>query len=391
MIKTIAVLVVLMSLVARAQAAPLPPGSYNSSGHTIYVGVENELPESPHNDFFDPTSQHTGDLQSPRGLQLRSGISEERHVLDTAQGRLGFSLYYASGEPRPTVILIHGNDPEAREMGFIIPFFVCNGINVISYDQRGVGESKGNWFLNGPIQKADDVDAIYDALRNDRHIDSHRIGLWGFSNGGWTAPLVSLRRPMAFMILQSSPTESLLSNIDYEVEQQMLRHAVGAYIPKALAVWHVVEKAIHGEVSWAVARQAYDSAAQQSWFKYSLMPQLGLSLPPPPSVVAGLRRAINFDPTNVLLHVTVPTLALYGTLDRNVDAADSATHLREYLTRAGDRDFKIETYTHVGHLLEISKTGYNGDQEPPERFAPGYPAIMITWLSQRGLTKGQQR
>jgi pimeloyl-ACP methyl ester carboxylesterase len=387
MARTVVVLAIWLSLVARAQASTLAPGAYVVSGQTIYVGVEHELPDPASNDFFDPASQHTGDLHAIHDLRLRSGISEERRTIEAPQGRLGFSLYYAGVKPRAAVILIHGNDPEAREMGFIIPFFVSNGINVISYDQRGVGESTGNWFLNGPSQRAADVAAIYDVMRSDPHVDSHRIGVFGFSNGGWTAPLVTLHRPIAFMILKSAPTETLAKNIDYEVEQQMRRHNVEAASPQALALWHAFEQALDGSVSWSYTQRLYDLDAKQPWFKYSLMPELGISIPPPPSMIAGLRRLVTFDPTQTLLSVSTPTLALYGALDRNVDAADSATHLREYLARAGDRDVTIKMYPNAGHQLIVSKSGYNGDSTPPERFVPGYPQIVIAWLAQRGFTK----
>jgi pimeloyl-ACP methyl ester carboxylesterase len=383
--KAIVAFAIWLSLIAQAQASTLAPGLYDASGHEVYIGVEHELPDPPSNDFFDSTSQHTGDLRATRDFQLRCGILEERRVIQTAQGRLGFSLYYLGERPRSTVILIHGNDPEAREMGFVVPFFVCNGINVVSYDQRGVGESAGNWFLNGPSQRADDVVSIYDAMHGDRHVDSHRIGVWGFSNGGWTAPLVSLRRPIAFMILKSAPTETLTQNIDYEVEQLLGRHGESAATPQAIALWHAFEQALDGRVSWSYVKQLYDLDARQPWFKYSLMPDLGVPIPPPPATIAGLRRLVTFDPKDTLLSVSAtPTLALYGALDRNVDAADSATHLREYLVRAGDRDVTIETYPNAGHQLVISKSGYNGDPELPERFVPGYPQIIITWLAQRG-------
>jgi alpha-beta hydrolase superfamily lysophospholipase len=386
--KTILALAIWLAVTARAQASTLAPGLYTASGHTIYVGVEHELPEPSSNDFFDSTSQRTGDLHVTHDLHLRSGILEDRRVIEAGQGRLGFSLYYAGDGARATVILIHGNDPETREMGFIIPFFVCNGINVISYDQRGVAESAGNWFLNGPSQRADDVAAIYDEMRSDPHVDSHRIGLWAFSNGGWTAPLVSLHRPIAFMILKSAPTESLAQNIDYEVEQEMRRHNVETAAPQATALWHTFERALNGTVSWSYTKRLYDLDAKQAWFRYSLMPELGISIPPPSSMIAGLRRFVTFDPTHTLLSISsTPTLALYGLLDRNVDAADSAMHLREYLTRAGDGDVRIKTYRNAGHQLIVSKSGYNGEPALPERFVSGYPQIVITWLAERGFTK----
>jgi pimeloyl-ACP methyl ester carboxylesterase len=387
-LQTFVVLAVALSLVARADASTLAPGLYAVSGQAMYVGVEHELPDPASNDFFDPASQRTGDLHLTHDLHLRSGISEERRVIEAPQGRLGFSLYYLGNKPRATVILIHGNDPETREMGFIVPFFVCNGINVISYDQRGVGESAGNWFLNGPSQRAGDVAAIYDAMRSDAHVDTRRIGVWGFSNGGWTAPLVALHRPVAFMILKSAPTESLAQNIDYEVEEQMRRHGVEAASPQAVALWHAFEGALDGSVSWNYAKRLYDVDAKRSWFRYSLMSGLGFSIPPPPSMIAGLRRLVTFDPTHTLLSLSsTPVLALYGALDRNVDASDSATHLRAYLARAEDRDVTIKTYPNAGHQLIVSKSGYNGDATLPERFVPGYPQIVIAWLAHRGFVR----
>jgi len=356
------------------------------------VGVEHTLPDPASNDFFDSTSQLTGELHATPDLHLRAGILEERRIIEAAQGRIGFSLYYAGERPRATVILIHGNDPETREMGFIIPFFVCNGINVISYDQRGVGESAGDWFLNGPTQRADDVAAIYDVMRSDLHVDSHRIGIWAFSNGGWTAPVVAVHRPVAFMILKSAPTESLAQNIDYEVEQTMRRHNAQDAAPQAIALWHAFEGALNGTLSRSDTKRLYDFDAKQPWFQYSLLPDLGISIPPPPAKIAGLRRFVTFDPTQTLLGVSsTPTLALYGALDRNVDAADSAAHLREYLTRAGDRDVTIKMYPNAGHQLIVSKSGYNGDPVPPERFVPEYPQIMVTWLAQRGFTTESMR
>src|SRR5215469_6692827 len=90
-----AMLIVWLSPVARAPAETLAPGLYVRSGHAIYVGAEHTLPDPASNDFYDPTSQHTGDLRETRGLSLRSGILEERRVIEDAQGRIGFSLYYA--------------------------------------------------------------------------------------------------------------------------------------------------------------------------------------------------------------------------------------------------------------------------------------------------------
>jgi uncharacterized protein len=386
--QTVFMLCCLLATCSVARASIVVPGVYERAGHDIYVGVEHELPDPPQNEFFDPHTQRVGPLLENESLLLRYRVHENRYVVDAPEGRLGVSLYYTDERRRATIILVHGSDAETREMGFIIPYFVSSGVNVISYDQRGTGESSGDWRLNGPAQRAQDVVAIYDALRSNRLIDSRRIGIWGFSNGGWTAPLVAVQRPMAFMLLKSAPAESLLSNIDFEAAQEMQRHRMSAVkTRRALAAWHALEAALRGTRPWSDVKRAYAEAKAQSWFDYSLLPDM--PLPPPPAMQAGLLRFISYDPAQALQHVVTPTLAVYGELDHKVDVADSTALLRRYFAKSGMRDFTIRVYPHCGHQLILSKTGYNGDPIPPARYVTGYPQIMVTWLAQRGFTNAR--
>ncbi len=383
---TLAIVCCFLATSALARASTVAPGLYERAGHELYIGVERELPDPSQNEFFDPRTQRVGPLAESANLLRRMGVHEERRVVNAAEGRLGVSLYYNDEVPRATIILVHGNDPETRQMGFIIPYLVSNGVNVISYDQRGTGESSGSWQLNGPAQRAQDVVAIYDAFRSDRLVDSRRIGIWGFSNGGWTAPIVAARRPIAFMILKSAPAESLLSNIDYEVIQEMQRHHMGPdKTHQAPAAWHAFEAALAGTGSWSDVQLAYANAKKQSWFEYSLL--LDIPLPPSVEMRAGLLKFITYDPAQTLQRVVTPTLAVYGELDHNVDVGDSSALLRQYFEKSGMRDFTMRIYPHVGHQLILSRTGYNGDPIPPARYVPGYPQIMLTWLAQRGFTR----
>src|SRR5215469_15774619 len=91
MTRTVLALGIWLLLIARVEASNLAPGVYVASGHTIYVGVQHDLPGPASNDFFDSTSQRTGDLQATHDLHLRNGIFEERRVIEAPQGRLGLS------------------------------------------------------------------------------------------------------------------------------------------------------------------------------------------------------------------------------------------------------------------------------------------------------------
>jgi pimeloyl-ACP methyl ester carboxylesterase len=367
----------------------LSPGLYrNDAGHPVYVGIESEAPDAPVNEYFDSSTQHTGDLQTGAHLIQRKSIREETSTLDAPGGALASSLYYAGHGKRATVILIHGNDPETRQMGFIIPYFVLNGINVISYDQRGTGQSSGNWQQSGPMQRARDIEALYDAFATNMHVDGTRLGVWGFSNGGWTAPIVATTRPLAFMILKSGPAETIEANICYTVEQNLQRkHYDPEAITSATKTWRALTGALSGTESWDTARELYAAASTKPWFTASYLSQFippGSPIPPAPATAEDLRRFILFDPAETLSKVRTPTLALFGALDRIVDVAYSSAAFKSAFARAGMDDFTIHVYKDAGHTLKVSATGFNNEPSDPERLTAGYPQIMIQWLHHRG-------
>jgi uncharacterized protein len=284
--------------------------------------------------------------------------------------------------------LIHGNDPETRDMGFLIPYFVLNGINVISYDQRGTGKSSGNWQQNGPVQRAADVEAVYDAYSANPHVDAARLGIWGFSNGGWTAPIVAISRPLTFMILKSGPPESLETNVIYSVAQNMQhKNHDPQSVAAATAAWRALIGALSGKVTWDAARTLYVAASTQPWFadsylSYFYPPDLGF--PPPAAALAGMQRELIYDPAETLQKLHTPTLALFGTLDRNVDVTNAPALFKSAFAHGSMRDFTLKIYPDAGHQLKVSATGFNGEPSQPERLTSGYPRIMIDWLSQRG-------
>ena len=247
------VLIAVASLLFAVAATPKPqpllaPGLYRTaSGHTLYAGIEHFPPDPRTNETFDAiTNGIDGRVAKP--LVLVMAIREERRVIAAPDGPLGVSLWSADARRRGAVILIHGNDAETREMGFLIPYFAANGIDAISYDQRGTGQSTGDWFANGPLQRAVDVEAVYDAYASDSRIDPKRIGVLGFSNGGWTAPIVAARRPLAFMLLKSAPAETLHDNLMYEVAAEMRRDGFGAApTHDAQHAWQALIDALDGQ------------------------------------------------------------------------------------------------------------------------------------------------
>ena len=69
------------------------------------------------------------------------------------------------------------------------------GIGVVTFDRRGEGDSTGDSSRGRFGLQVDDALAVRDA------IDVERVGLWGFSQGGWIAPLAASRSErVAFVV-----------------------------------------------------------------------------------------------------------------------------------------------------------------------------------------------
>lgn len=116
--------------------------------------------------------------------------------------------------PFPAVVLISGsgqqdrNEEIMRHKPFLLlaDYLTRNGIAVLRYDDRGVGGSKGEVAKATTLDFADDVEALWKALRKDPRIDKHRVGLLGHSEGGMIAPIVASRnKDVAFVVMLAGP------------------------------------------------------------------------------------------------------------------------------------------------------------------------------------------
>src|SRR5918999_5000103 len=73
------------------------------------------------------------------------------------------------------------------------------GIGVVTFDRRGEGESTGDASRGRFRAQAEDALAVADA------IDVERVGLWGYSQGGWVAPIAAtMSERVAFLVLVAS-------------------------------------------------------------------------------------------------------------------------------------------------------------------------------------------
>lgn len=125
--------------------------------------------------FFQPSST----LLATPGLY---GIDYEPVELRAADGTALFAWFLpARGEPKATVLYLHGNAQNISAHFANVAWMPAAGFNVLALDYRGYGGSEGRPTLGG-VQL--DIDAAMRTLLARPDVDPERIIVFGQSLGG---------------------------------------------------------------------------------------------------------------------------------------------------------------------------------------------------------------
>jgi len=145
-------------------------------------------------------------------LLLQAGASTSAHnppasrevSLAAADGTKLQATYYAAAKPGPAVLLLHMCNTTRRSWEPLAPQLASAGINTLTMDYRGFGESGGDRYDAMPPQDAQkivtdkwpgDIDAAYAFLLAQPGVDKTRIGVGGGSCGVVQAVRVAERHP----------------------------------------------------------------------------------------------------------------------------------------------------------------------------------------------------
>jgi uncharacterized protein len=119
--------------------------------------------------------------------------------------------------PHPLVVIVHGSENSSAVS--LYPYdklFARRGLATLIFDKRGTGKSEGK-YTQDFFALADDVNAAVEWARVQQGIDSSRIALAGYSQGGWIAPLAASRNPNVRAVLVGYGL--LMSPFDEEMAQ----------------------------------------------------------------------------------------------------------------------------------------------------------------------------
>jgi dipeptidyl aminopeptidase/acylaminoacyl peptidase len=276
---------------------------------------------------------------------------EERLSFASGELRLAGSLLLPPGRGAvPAVILIHGSStPDRDDFRYFADLYARAGIAAFIYDKRPTGaETDGGTASLEEL--AGDVIAAADMLARRGDVDPARIGLWGFSQGGWVAPIAASRRRFAFVIACAPPGVSF-AEVTLYADAARLRAAdfAPAEIQAAVAAQRRLDGFVRAAGDPAPVQAMLDDAHRQRWARFTTLPH---RLPGVAERRTYLRwRDLDLDPGIYWRRVRAPVFLAAGGADRNVPPEESLRRIRAALAAGGNRDVAVHLYPGANHSL----------------------------------------
>ncbi|RIV25243.1 alpha/beta fold hydrolase [Fibrisoma montanum] len=308
----------------------------------------------------------------------------------------------ATGQTFPAVVLITGSGPQDRDetlMGHK-PFLVIadnltrNGFAVLRVDDRGFGQTTGNFATATSTDFANDVLAAIAYLKTRPDVDKKRIGLIGHSEGGMIAPMVAVQSPDVAYIVSLAGVS--VKGADLLKKQLSAGARLAGVSGEALAasdqffstlIDRIVAQPIDQVIPIDTLRQVY-----RTWRKQQPDDRArGLGMDNEPALTPMLmqfstpwfRNFLRYDPVPTLSKLTIPVLAMNGEKDYQVDATDNLNSFDTNLKRAGNKRYKIVMMPGLNHLFQTAKTGAGVEYgQIEETFSPKALDIMTAWLKE---------
>jgi len=357
------------------------------------------------------TTACAGSAPSPTPTSSRPWIEEEVTFTFGPNELYGVLTLPTSEGPYPAIVIVSGsvNPSTGARDGVSAQYhidharkMVLNGFAVLRYDPPGVGQSTGERGFESLDSRTEEAVAALQYLQSRPEIRPDRVGLWADSQGAWVIAMAAAAFPqdVAFIISVSGSGVSVAEQQVYSIEAQSKAAGMSEEdITRAVLFGRML---IDWQLSSPIYRQANTADAQalgdgpwtgfmalvyepgditpaeglrqgieilksiqdEPWAKFLYLKQVYIpqleSIPP--EQVAALKaiagQTLLNDPKEYLTRVHCPVLAFFGEADLLQPTDRSAALYEQYLTEAGNENFKIVVIPGVGHAIGLWTPGY---------------------------------
>jgi len=248
----------------------------------------------------------------------------------------------------PVVLYIPGSGPIDRNenhkkikinaFNSIAHYLAQQGIASLRYDKRGIGKSGGNYWSTGFYDNSKDAYNAIQFLKQQKNSNPEKIFLLGHSEGGLQAGrLAGEGAKVAGIILLAGAAQSGEAILKWQaLEIAKGLRGFSAFIIKLFRI----------DIAKAQQKQLDKiRKSKKDWIRLQLFAKLNAKW---------FREFLAYDPSEDLSRVTVPTLAITGSKDIQVNPTDL-----ELMGKLVKGPFEAHLIPNMTHMLRVQQTDAN--------------------------------
>lgn len=305
----------------------------------------------------------------------------------------GTITYPKMGTDFPAVILISGSGPQDRNSELlnhksflvIADYLTKRGIAVLRVDDRGTGETEGNYNETGLNGFVNDTKSAIEFLETRSEINHSKIGLIGHSLGGVIAPIIaSEETDVSFIVILAG--SGIRGDKLMLLQKELIERKMG--VPEVgitqgqnnmKGAYDIILKSNESEIELQAELKSHFTKVFGSMLPESQIQSISEQMSIP-----WLTDFIKFDPQTVLSKTKCPVLALNGSNDLQVPPKENLETIEKILKESGNEDVIIKELENLNHLFQESETGLPNEYATIEQtFSPKALEIIAEWIKQQ--------
>lgn len=275
------------------------------------------------------------------------------------------------------VVLITGSGPNDRDETIwghkvflvLADYLTRRGITVLRMDDRGVGQSGGEYSTASMSDFADDASVALDYLKSRRDLNIGKVGIIGHSLGADIAPLVANRNDVVdFVVLLAGAGIPLSETIHMQTEHI---YGIRGASKEAIDLNRRINQAVFDVAAQNIGLKEMQAAISQPFIELSedlknisqedkQKAELPENLNPEDYYgffTNNMRFDLFYNPSDQLRLLKQPILILGGDLDTQVSTSHNFPLMIAALEESGNEDVTTKVFPNMNHLFQSCKTG----------------------------------
>lgn len=295
------------------------------------------------------------------GATAQEGVTRTNVTFDNGRFTLhGELILPDTAQNAPVLIFLVGSGANSSHRTLYKDFveknleepFLSEGIGLLYFDKRGIGDSEGKWQRSNLYERAEDAKAAIDFLKTQGRVDASKIGVIGHSQGGIVAQIMADRYRNDIRIAASlgAPT--------YDTELALTNTYYSRFLcegdPENEAFDKASKKAI-SDINWV------------SWF-------------PVTKAWRQLKEISEFDPTPHLLEIEIPMFFAFAENDYYVYPGWAINSLNNIFEDGIPENYNLQIIPAANHDFRIADKCTPELEAAEEPFSNYFRQVFTDWV-----------